>query len=315
MIDLEIFFIGLFLGIDITHARLIVFGLDNRARMVLNNPDGIYDDAIEATEVAANNLNAIIHLKKSDKGTRIGATSNKGIARTNIEVYIGNKIGVARDKFGGRNDPRFKATFPDKMKGFYKVQETDFSTNVAVLIAKAHQYTLVLGPEIETNLTILYNIYTQASSTQMDDNAKLGADIVNEQMAADVLSDQLTDNVLMIAHNNRRSATAAQLYFDTNLLYPKQQKQIKKGTPAPNTETEVCEIVYSPGKITHIFNKGIAALIFGMKLNGDKVGETVTVAPGAKVSVPYSYYFFNGTSFYVKNGSDSNGIYQFTITM
>ncbi len=313
MIDLQIFFIGLFLGIDITHARLVVFALDNKARMVLNNPEGIYDDAIAATETAANNLLTLLQLKKTDKSTRIGATSNKGVARTNLEVYIGNKIGVVRDKFGGKNDPRFKATFPDKMKGFYNKIETDFDINVAALIAKAHQYSSVIGADIETNLTSLYHIYTTASATQMDDNVKWSADIVNEQMAADVLSDQLTDNVLMIAHNNRRSTTAAKLYFDTTLLYPQQQKQIFRRTIAANTEMEICPFEYHASKRTKVFVKGVATLTFGMKLYGIKIGETLTLATGGKADVAFDFYYHNGTSFYVKNSSDNEGVFQFTI--
>ena len=315
MIDLQTFFDGLFLDTKITHPRLVLFAFDNVANMTNNNPGGIYTDAIEATNAAAENLDSICAQKAGTKGTRKGGTTAKDLARRDAEIYIANHTGWARALFGGKNDPRYVATFPQGMKAFYNVPDPVFDDNLKALIEKANTYKAILGDAFETDLTLLLNNFKTAGETHTTQTADVRTIIVTEQMAADVLSDQLTDNLLLIARNNRRSKTAAKLYFNVDLLYPHKLKEIKKGTPAANSETEICPIEYTEDKRTHILNNGAARLTFGMKLNGLKVGKTIALDPGQKANEPFSFYFSNGTSLYVVNNENIEGMFRLEIIL
>ena len=312
-IDLQILFDGFFIDPKITHSRLSVFAKDAIFNMIHNNPGGIYDDSIDSTQAAIDNLDSIMSSKTGDKGSRKGETSARNIARRNIEIYCANRIGWARTLFGGKKDARFIATFPKLTRAFYNVPAPKFEDNIEALIGKAHLYSSVLGTDFETDLTTLFNAYSNADASQGTFNTAVRTDIVNEKMDADVLSDQLSDNALLIARNNRKSQTAAKLYFNVDLLYPHTKKEIHKGKPAAHSETEVCPIKYSEGKSVHIYNTGACRLSFGMKLNGIKVGETTTLEHGEKSSQKFDFYFTNGTSIYVENDTDIDGMYQLNI--
>jgi len=313
MIDIQRFFDIMFLEKNITHGRLILFGRENELRMINNNPDGIYNDSIDATHSAIENLDMIMKQKTFNKGQRKGGTSAKVQARGLIEVYIANNIGFARSKFGGKDDSRFITMFPNLMKSFYHVADIIFETHVKALIQQAHNYASVLGNDFENDLTNLYNNYSVADETHGSQMVAYSNDIVTEQMAAEALADQLTDNVLVIAHHNRGSNIAAQIYFNPALLYPSKRKSRVKASVPAFTEQEVCEIDYSPGKHTHIHNNGACPLTFGMKLNGEKVGRTITLMPDKKFKGEFNYYYTNGTSFYVINESEMAGQFKFNI--
>lgn len=315
MIDLQVFCDGLFREPKITFSRLVVFANDNANNMENNDPTHIYTDAIAATRSAALNLDSLTTKKTIDVGSRMGGTSAKDQARRNIEIYVANHIGWARALFGGKTDPRFVATFPQGMKAFYGKQNDIFENNLDALIEKSHVYVSVLGVDFETNLNTLKAAYASADTTQGTQKTDVRTDIVTEQMAADVLSDQLTDNVLLIAHNNRRSTTAITLYFNVALLFPIKRKEIKKGKPSANTEVDICKIEYTAGKVVHILNNGATRLVFGMKLNNQKVGNTVTVEPGQTVKHPFSFFFTNGTSLYVINTGNTEGMFKMDIVM
>jgi len=313
MVNLQIFFDGLFLDYRITYPRLVNFAQDHSSSMSNNNPGHIYDDAITATNAAALNLETLISVKSGAKGARKGGTEAKNIARVNAEVYIGNKIGWCRSLFGGKKDPRFIETFPQLMNAFYPVSDQIFEENLTTLISKAHLYASVLGPEFEDDLTALKEDYVNSITKHEDQNTEVRTDIVTVQMAADVLSDQLTDNVLLVARHNRRSLTAAILYFNVALLYPAKRKEFYKRTIPAKTEADICNIIYEPGKIIVITNTGAVKLTFGMKLAGDKVGQTVTLEHGENSVQRFYYYFTNGTSLYVINDETTKGMFRLDI--
>jgi hypothetical protein len=315
MIDLQVFFDGLFQDPKITHPRLCKFAMDNVHNMSNNNPGNIYDDAITATTAAATNLDSFTVQKIADLGSRKGGTTAKDHRRRDIEIYVANRIGWTRALFGGKDDPRFVDTFPQGMKAFYSTTDAIFEDNVTSLIKKAHLYTTELGPVFETDLIALKANYVSAGTTQALQKTAVRSDIVTEQMAADVLSDQLTDNVLLIARHNRRSTTAVSLYFNTTLLFAPKTKEIKKGKLTGSSESEICKIEYAEGKHIHILNTGATRLTFGMKLNDQKVGNIVSLESCQKSDEPMSYYFGNGTSLYVINNGTTEGMFRMEIVM
>ncbi len=314
MINLQNFFDGLFINKNITHTRLVAFALDNVRNMSIpaNNPGGIYDDEISATQAAADNLSTFLTTKTGDKGSRKGGTSAKDLARTNVEVYVANRKGWARALLGGKTDPRFIATFPAPLSAMiYNPSDDVFDTNIQALIAKAHLYATQL-PGFETDLTTLYNTFHTADNTHGSQTSAVRTDIVTVDTAAEALDDQLTDNVLMIAHNNRRSQTAAYVYFNVTLLYPEHRLERKKGEPAGRSTTDI-PIDYFAGKRTHFHNKGATTLKIGMKLQGLPVGTIFTVAPDGRINKEFSEYFSNGDNLYIVNEDNVPGMYQLDI--
>ena len=314
MLDLQRFFDGLFLEKAITHLRLVDFARDNVRNMsiVANNPGGIYDDLITATTAAADNLAILSTTKTTDKGSRKGGTSAKDLARTNLEVYVANRYGWARALFGGKNDPRFIATFPSTLRVLiYAPGDDQFEQNILALIAKAHTYATDL-PGFEAALISLNNIFTSADTTHGSQTSAVRNDIVTLETAAEALSDQLTDNVLEIAHNNRHSTTAKYTYFNETLLYPQHRLERKKGEPAKNSETDI-PIEYFAGKIAKFHNTGAVSLTIGMKLRGVKVGSSFTVEHGHTIRERFDDFFTNGDNLYILNENDTPGIYQLDI--
>ena len=304
---------GLFQDRDIIAERLYNFAVDSTSKFENNNPDGIYDDNISNSQTAAANLHSARTQKTGDIGTRIGGTTAKDNARTSIEKYLAIQILAAAVAFGGKQTPNFKETYPNGMESFYKVSKENFSINVEVLIVKALKFVDILGIPFKTTITSMFDTYSNANDTQLEAVSDVSTDITLEKAAALVLADQLTDNLCDVGHYNRRSKTALDTYFDFSLLYPAKQKEIHKGKPASHTETEVCGIEYSDGKRTHIHNQGAAILIFGMKLNGVKVGETFTLLPDQKANLAFKDYFSNGTSIYVINNTEIAGMFQLDI--
>jgi len=258
-------------------------------------------------------MRMMISRKTGDKGTQIGGTRARNIARGLIEIYVANHIGWARNLFNGKDDPRFIATFPFLMKSFYRTSDYTFGINVLALISKANKYASVLGTDFEDELTILNTDYQAAVTAHGSQMSWVHTDIVTTQMAAEVLAEQLTNNMFLIALNNRKSKTAAQLYFNTNLLYPSKRKAKIKGHVAAHTEQEICEIEYSHGKFAYIFNTGPKPLTFGIKYKGQKVGETITLKSTEKSKKPFGFFYTVGTSFYVLNESDMQGTYRFNV--
>jgi len=311
--DLQKMFDSIFYDKNITHERLSICAEDHEIRMINNNPGDIYHDSIDAIHAARLNLDSFRNKKFLDKGTRKGGTSAKDDCRALIEVYVANNIGYCRSKFGGKDNYRYIATFPQGMKAFYNVSDKNFETSVENLISNAHTYVGVLGNTFESELNALYHNYTVADATHGTQMVAYSNDIVTEQMAADVLADQMMDDALLIARNNRRSTTAAQVYFNTALLFPKKGTEIYEGNVPAQSRQEVCDIVYSAGKHTHIHINGAVALTFGMELNGMRVGKLFTGEPDDRLDIAFSDYFTNGTKIYVLNESDMEGMFRMEI--
>jgi len=311
--DLQKMFDGIFYDKNITHERLINCAADHEIRMINNNPGDIYHDSIDAIHASRLNLDSFRKKKFLDKGARKGGTSAKDDCRGLIEVYIANNIGYCRSKFGGKDNFRYIATFPQGMKSFYRASAKNFETSVENLISNAHTYVAVLGNTFESELNALYHNYTLADATHGTQMVVYSNDIVTEQMAADVLADQMMDDALLIARNNRRSTTAAQVYFNTALLFPKKGTEIYEGNVPAQSRQEVCDIVYSAGKHTHIHINGAVALTFGMELNGMRVGKLFTGEPDDRLDIAFSDYFTNGTKIYVLNETDIEGMYRMEI--
>ena len=313
MIDFQKISDGFFNDEKITPDRLHTYAIDNIKRMKINNPGNVYDTNIIETQKKADALKASKVTKTSDTGTREGGTSAKDDERDLIIKYLAIEIPTAVGAFGGKDKAGFIATFPNLMNSFYNATAADFATNVEALIIKADTYETVLGTPFKDTITSMYDSYSKADDTHTTDTATVGSDIIYEVLTKQALADQLTDNVCDVAHNNRRSTTAMTLYFTEKLLFGVQTKEIKRGKPAPHSETLI-PIVYSSGKRVHAFNKGAAVLTIGMMLEGAKVGETITLAPNGEAKEPFNFFFTNADNLYVINEDAVNaGIYYIEI--
>ncbi len=268
MKDLKTFFEDLFNEEAITNERLGAGANEHLARLIANNPGGVFATIITNTTAAISAFAAALLNQDSSIGNRMSKTLTKNQARKNFITYISQQEGTIKGKFGEQSEP-YKEFFPFGLTPFYKATDLQFTLLIANIVARATQYVADLGAPFETAVTNLADAYNDAEDAQTTDKGAVSntTDVLLTERTD--LTLQLTINVLTIALQFPLQPEKAGVYFDTSLFFPQHRKRIHKGEPAAGVTALVTKITYEAGKEMKMKNKGATTLVFQMFLLGN----------------------------------------------
>lgn len=308
MINLEILFSDLFNEEKIINPRLASYTNDHLARMVSNNPGGVFNTIIANTETAVTAFGVALELKGSSIGNRKGTTVTKNQARKSFTTYIRQQEGTIKGKFGQESEPYIQF-FPNGLTVFNNATDIGYQELVDNIVARATQYVADLGVPFKDAVTALADDYTNAEDAQTTEKGDVSnADAVLDTERTD-LTKQLTINALTIALQFPLQPDKVETYFDTSLLFAQKRKRIYKGQPAAGATALVAKIVFEAGKNVKMNNKGAGPLTFQMFLQGNPVGNSFAVTAGKKLEKKMSDFFSNADELRVTNTGTVIGNY------
>lgn len=302
MQDLSNLFKDLFEDPKITNNRLVTYGTDQISRLVNNNPAAVYATIITETNATVAVLNDIVVERESSISTREGSTVTKNATQINLTEYISQQEGLVKSVFG-KDSGQYQEFFPKGLSAFHQGTDMEYDNATKVVMEKAIKYETELGSTFKTKITVLYDAWHKAYTTQGTDTVTADNDGTEEKTAATALRLQLTKNALFIAFNNVGIDAAFDTYFDTTLLFAQHRTHFYKGVAAANSTSVVHDITYSAGKHLHMKNKGAVDITFQMWLGNTPVGNNYTVQPGKVVDKSFAEFFSNGDSLRVTNAS------------
>ena len=292
----------------ITNERLGTFALDHIARVVANNPGGVFAGIIASTQTATEALGAAYVQKDATMGDQKGSTSTKNLARKAFSAYISQQEGTIRGKFG-KTSEAYIQFFPNGLSAFNKATDTGYGLLVQNIVNRATQYVADLGVPFKDAVTELADKYLNAEESQTTEKGDVSSTIGVMLTERTDLTKQLTINALTIALQFPLDTEKANIYFNTSLLFAQKRKRIYKGEPAANTTALVTKIVFEAGKFVKMNNKGADELTFQMFLQGNPVGNSFTVAAGEEEEKQMSDFFSNADELKVTNPANVIGKY------
>lgn len=293
---------------EITNERLATFSGDHLTRLNANNPLGVFDTIVANTLTVLTDFGKAYQKKGGSIGDRKGSTITKKQARKAFTDYIRQQEGAVKAKFGEQSNA-YAQFFPDGLNAFNKATDTGYLSLVENISARATQYEADLGVVFKDTVIALATAYKDAEveqATEKGDVSNTSETLTTERTD---LTKQLTINALTIALQFPLQADKAGVYFETSLLFAQKRKRIFKGEPAANTTALVTKIDFEAGKFVKMKNKGAAALTFQMYLQGNAIGNSFTVTPGAEVEKKMSDFFSNADALKVTNAASLIGKY------
>ena len=304
MLHIVKFFENLFDDAKITVNRLIDFAKDNIGKMTSNNTGGIYTSRITATQTKVDALQTVLDNKNTDGSNYAGSTVSKTQSRAYFQNYLSQQEGLIKSVFG-KGSQQYTEFFPKGLSGFQQATDTNFDSMAKTVVQKATEYVAELGTPFKTQITALYTAYDTAFDTQ--DSNKINVEGVSEAetIASLALQLQLTDNVLFTANSNINNPTAADIYFNTALLFAPHRVHRFKGEVGANQSIKICDFDYSPGKHFKLKNTGPVPLGFQFHSMNMPVGNAFTIQSGTSISVIFSDFFSVGDMLYVTNPSNN----------
>ncbi len=308
MIQLERYFENIFDKKEITPMRLFTFARYNLVALKGNNPGGIYDTIIAATETVLGNYHKEITETGVNRGRKAGGTLGKKQARKDFIDFLARREGLVRSILG-RKSPEYKEFFPRGVNAFRHATDADFSTMAKVAVEVATKYEAQLGSDFKNELaarqTAFANVYTSA----LGNKGEYGMGKAQLGIQKNVLQHQLLTNIFTVAAHNPGKPETAAVYFDQHLLFPAKKHHLYKGKVEAGETKQVCTFKYSEGKRFHIMVNGVEPLQFQMSLRGTAAGRLVTVKPKEKFNEPFSYFSSAGDTLLAINPSGTRARY------
>ena len=281
-----------------TNERLVSFGRDHFSRTTNNNPGGVFDVILAATQTAINNLHSANTQEAGSIGDRKGGTLTKNETRANFNEFISKGEGAVKYAFGKPSD-EYTQFFPEGLSVFYEATDQGYALLVQNIVNRATQYETQLGTTFKTT----------AEDEQTDDKGN----VANRKEDADLkrlaLTRQLTINALTIALQFPLDATKAEVYFDTSLLFAQHRKRLFRGAPAAGASVKICDIEFEAGKEVQMWNRGAGKLQFQMHLQGNAVGQVFELDPNQKIIKKMEEFFSNADALWVTNPETIIGKY------
>lgn len=308
MRNLEILFSDLFGDSRITNPRLETYTLDHVARIVANNPGGVFGTLITDTNSALEAFGQAYNLKGGNVGDRKASTVAKNTARKNFTNFIRQQEGTIRGKFGENSTPYIQF-FPNGLSPFNDATDIGYMGLLNNIKARATQYVADLGAPFETQVDTLAAAYMGAEANQTTEKGDVSnaRDVLTTERTD--LTRQLTINALTIALHFPLDTDKRSVYFDTSLLFAQKRTRIHKGEPAAGVTVKVTKITYEAGKFVKMQNKGATGLTFQMYLLGNPVGNSFSIAAGNELEKKMSDFFSNADELKVTNTGTVTGKY------
>ncbi|MES2622236.1 MAG: hypothetical protein V4615_15405 [Bacteroidota bacterium] len=308
MISIERYFENIFTQKEITAPRLSSFATSHLARLKADNPGGIYDVIITATETVLDTFKADITEIRSDKGTLAGGVKGKKLARKAFIDYLAQKEGLVKGVFGKRS-PQYKEFFPHGINVFRHATDSEFSSLANVAVMHAIKFEPQLGSDFRNELTAKRDAFKNAFQLRSTEEGETSASQFRGLEAKTALQIQLCSNICFIAIYNMGMPEKAKEYFEQHLLFPAKKHHLFKAKIEGSETKRVCTFKYSEGKRFHIMVTGAGPLTFQMSLNGVIVGRQVLVKPREKFNESFGFFSSAGDSLVVTNPNEQRGSY------
>jgi hypothetical protein len=192
-----------------------------------NNPGGIYDGRITATNAALQAVNSAF----VDDGTHLGRRKTSKQAkrefRKSLPANIG-KIALALNVKYGERSPVLTEFFPSGRSRFIKCRDDGLGAELDVLIGALTEHQAELGPDL---LSAAEDLRTRWRAIYADSESSSGAkssSIQARKSAQAALQMELFRNLLALAQNFAGAPEKLDLFMQQSLLTRHRPKKAAK---------------------------------------------------------------------------------------
>ena len=285
----------------ISYKKYIIFSEDHIKRMIKNNPNGIYDSNINATENCIKQIFKTVAKENLDKATK-PKISEHTIAINKFKKYLERKVNIINNKFKA-NSNEYLEFFPYGYRSFHLSKNSFFFERLAIFMKAVTKYKYQLDEKFVSEIITHFEKINKAYKDKKDEiEMPLGE--LEEYYTLKLLTFQLTRNAMAVVNNNIGDVKAFSMYFNISLLNTKKITSMYKGKANAKSVTKVIDIDYSADKQLKIRNKGMFPLTLQLSLKGDLVGNKFKVPPLKTIGKRYDSFNDNGDGLVIMNEND-----------
>jgi hypothetical protein len=224
MLDLNRYLRNPFDDERISIDELVAFTADHLGKLTGQNPGGLFNDAITATDALFTTLSGSVSSEATAGAIRQARTSATGAKRDAILEKLSQLEGLIHARF-----PRGSATYvellPAGLGEFRNAGLDGFNTKLVSLLARLAPYAATIGAADVAALTTLQGEWATLRGEQLTKKGASTDAAATRREAADALRGQLFDNLLVIARLENGHPENIGLYMQQSLL--------EDDTPAP----------------------------------------------------------------------------------
>lgn len=213
-----------FYGIGKLHA----FSVHHLDRLRDNNPGGIYDGRIAATQSALDALNVALSGDDQKYGERLTSKGRKRDFRKSLTPAL-SKIYIALQVKYGVKSPKLYEFFPGGRTRFIKCRDATLGDELNVLVDALTAHEAELGPELPA---AAQDLQTRWEAVHADSTSTAGAKnttMLDKKAARAALEMELFRNVLALAQKFAGQPDKLNTFMQQSLLTRHRPKKTAKG--------------------------------------------------------------------------------------
>jgi hypothetical protein len=231
MLDLKRYLSNPFDSKEISIDELVAFTADHLGKLTGQNPGGVFNEAIAATDALFTALSGTISAEDTAGAIRQARTAATTAKREAIFEKLSQLEGLIHARF-----PRTSATYvellPGGLKEFREATLDALNGKLVALLARLAPYAATIGTADVAGLTTLQGEWATLRGEHVTKKGVSTDAAGNRREAADALREQLFDNLLAIARHEKGQPEKLGLYMQQSLLEDATQAAEE---PAPAT--------------------------------------------------------------------------------
>jgi hypothetical protein len=302
------------------------FGQDSLARLVANNPGGIYSALISATTTAYNNYATALATEAHSASVKEGSTITVDQLKKQFIDLVAMKEGIIRGTFG-KDSAQYEVFFPQGMDEYHQSTKGNIQMLMSRFLAACTDYRAQLPEGFSTQFETLVASYGNARTTQLGHIGTTDGHKLTTANMRNILELQLMKNLLTIAMNNIGNPAVLEVYFDQSIIRRPTRKKTEgelaeeepmAGQVAPASKATIKHGGFDANTGISLRNTGSTVLQFyTANMPDDPVpGSRVELQPGEEVETFASEMGAEDNLFLMvyNTSSDTAGSYEVLIT-
>ena len=197
--------------------KLVSFSIDHQAKLIANNPGGVFAARITALAGALSGVENNYTDDKTKLALRKSKKQAKDNFRTTLPAAIAKIYGVVLGKFGD-DSPVMTEIFPQGRTVFTACKDGDVAEELQTLVNGLTAHQAELGAQVVTDATALKSGWDAVYGTAETSTGNKTSTMEAKNAARAALQLVLFENLLAIAQQFPRQPEKLALYMDQNLL-------------------------------------------------------------------------------------------------
>ncbi|MFN0081409.1 MAG: hypothetical protein ACKVOM_02740 [Ferruginibacter sp.] len=265
MLDLRNFLKNHFDTQQVSDDNLRKFAEDHLQRLAANNPNGLYDNLLTATQPLYDTFHQIIKQEDQTYTQQQGKTLAADAILAEFVTMVSRKEGAVRSEYG-KDSPEYQEFFPLGLNEYHQISKANAEMLMDRMVAAGQRYVTTLGQNFVAIFSDIMQKYIAVRQTQLQMIGKVGSLKSDAENARLELSQQLMRNLLIICANHVGNTGRLDDFFDQTIVRRTNAKNdgSQEVTVPANSIKNIESQGIVPTTEINIKNTGNVPLRFGM---------------------------------------------------